>query len=59
MRFYLNTPLKSTFIAQENSFKFNGTLLHQKDKEFVVSLSLHKVNGNMYFAQNVKFPQLL
>jgi len=59
MRLYLNSPLKTTFIAQDNCFKFNGTLLHQKDKECIVSVALTKNNGNLYFAKNIKFPQFL
>ena len=59
MRFYLISPLKSTFIAQDNCFKFNGTVIHRKDKEYVVGVGLTKNNGNIYFAKNVSFPQML
>lgn len=59
MRLYLNSPLKSTFIAQDNCFKFIGTLLHQNGKEIIVSVGLAKNNGNIYFAKNVTFPSLL
>lgn len=59
MRFYLNSPLKSTFIAQDNCFKFTGTVIHQKDKECVIGVGLTKNNGNIYFAKNLAFPQIL
>ena len=59
MRLYLNCPLKSTFIVQDNCCKLIGTLLHQKDQECVVSVGINKNNGTMYFAKNVEFPQFL
>jgi len=59
MRFYLNCPLKSTFIAQDSCFKFTGTLLHQKDKECIVAVNLTKNNGNIVFAKNVTFAEVV
>jgi len=59
IRLYLNTSLLSTFIAQDKFFKFNGTLLHQKDREYVVSVALSKNNGVIYFGKNISFSSMV
>jgi hypothetical protein len=58
IRFYFNSPLKSTFISQDGFLKFTGALLHEKGAECIISVAISKNNGVMYFCKGLEWPSV-
>lgn len=59
MRFYLSSPLKSTFVAQDGFLRFTGTLVHDKAGECIVSVSTMKSNGQVFFCKGLEWASVL
>jgi hypothetical protein len=59
MRFYLSSPLKSTFVAQDGFLKFTGTLVHDRSPECIVSVPTMKTNGHVFFCKGLEWAPIL
>ena len=51
---YLNSIVKSTFVAYDAFLKFTGVLLYESGPKYLISLGVMKNNGNIYFAKNME-----
>lgn len=51
--------MKTPFVSYENYMKFTGSLLYEKEDQYLISLGIMKSNGNIYFGHNLKLAVIL
>ena len=59
IRFYLNCPLKSAFVACDGYMKLTGNLLYEKDDKYLISMGVVKNHGLMYFGKGIELKEIL
>lgn len=58
IRFYLNCPLRSAFVAHGGYLKLTGNVLYEKNGKYLISMGVVKNNGFMYFGKGIELKEI-